>query len=377
MRAKFSKLVWWLQEWRNKLTARTWSEKSIIYYTGSTAEQWWPERLQTGLGGAESAVVYLAREWVKLGYQVIVYGNCGIKAGVYDGVGYLHYSQFNKYDKFSTLILWESRNNSLLDRPIQADRIWLDIHGVPKNEQQFLKERVQKLSKIFVKSEFHYTLFQYPLFDHISPEKFKVISNGITPSLLELSQNSKEPYRLIYASQYIRGLEQMLLYGWPIIKAEISAAELHIYYGWHFFDESYKNNPERQAWKQKMIELMHQSGVTEHGRVGQDKLAVEKSKSTIHYYATTMREIDCISVRESAAVGCVPVTTDYAALSEKPYCVKVPGNPLARETQEAVAWKIVELLKNQEQLAAMKKQFKELVKHETWNNIAKLWLEEF
>ena len=73
-------------------------------------------------------------------------------------------------------------------------------------------------------------------------------------------------------------------------------------------------------------------------------------------------------------VGCLPVTTDYAALGEKDYCVKVAGNPYNQETQEAIGYKIVELLKNQEKLAEIRQKNIELVQKETWKNIAHLWL---
>mgnify|MGYP003335698633 FL=1 len=80
------------------------------------------------------------------------------------------------------------------------------------------------------------------------------------------------------------------------------------------------------------------------------------------------------SVRESALVGAVPVTTDYAGLADKNYCVKVPGNPYEKETQEALADKIVELLKKPEQVQEIREKNVELVKDETWENVAKLWL---
>jgi hypothetical protein len=76
----------------------------------------------------------------------------------------------------------------------------------------------------------------------------------------------------------------MLLYGWPLLKQECPQAKLEIYYGWQFWDESYKRNTEKQAWKQKMIELINQADVTEHGRTGENKRVEEKLTAAIHYY---------------------------------------------------------------------------------------------
>ena len=54
--------------------------------------------------------------------------------------------------------------------------------------------------------------------------------------------------------------------------------------------------------------------------------------------------------------------------------MKVPGNPYEKETQEALADKIVELLKKPEQVQEIREKNVELVKDETWENVAKLWL---
>ena len=85
-----SKLIGFKQRIKPKL----WSDNSIVYYTGHTPYEWFPESLKTGLGGADARIVFLGREWVKLGYKVAVYNNCGRKEGVYDGVEYYHYSKF-------------------------------------------------------------------------------------------------------------------------------------------------------------------------------------------------------------------------------------------------------------------------------------------
>lgn len=64
------------------------------------------ESLKIGLGGVDVRIVFFGREWVKLGYKVVVYNNCGWKEGVYDGVEYYYYLKFNFYDSFDILIMW-------------------------------------------------------------------------------------------------------------------------------------------------------------------------------------------------------------------------------------------------------------------------------
>lgn len=359
-----------IKKFQNKLTQinhwfkrNAWKKNSIVYYTGPTAYIWTPENLKIGLGGSEIAIIQLTRVWVKLGYQVTVYNNCGTQAGIYEGVEYRHYSEFNQYDRFDILIIW--RYPWRLSSQTKANKIWLDLHEVMQPDQ-VSKSKLKNFDRVFVKSAYHRSLLP-----EIAEEKIAIVPNGVDPSYFQYSQSSKDPYKLIYASNYIRGLERMLQYGWPIIKREIPQAHLHLYYGWSGNDFS---KPELQAWKEKMMALIDQPGVTEQGRIGVEQLIQEKATTSIHYYGCTFQEIDCISVRESAAVGCVPVTTDCYALSEKKYCIKAPGNPYDQTTQEAIAIKIVELLNNPERLAEIRQNFQQFAQAETWENTAKLWL---
>lgn len=347
------------------LKPKVWEEKSIVYYAGKSMEEWTPESVKSGLGGSESAIVNLSKEWVKLGYKVTVYGNCGGREGTYEGVTYHNYYRFNKYDTFDTLIIWRAPWE--LDFKWKAARVYLDLHDVI-NPLEITEERIKQVDKIFVKSQYHRDMIP-----HVTDDKVVIISNGFDKELCKWNHVKRDPSCLIYASSYDRGLQEMLTFGWPIIKASIPGAELHIYYGWNLFDAVHRNNPERMMWKKKMVELMSQPGITEHGRIGHDKLMEVKSKSGIHWYATTFEEIDCISVRESAAVGCIPVTTNYAALKEKDYVVRVDGDPYAKGTHEEIARKIVSLIKTKQD--ALRLEFKEKARRESWKAIAAKWIE--
>jgi glycosyltransferase involved in cell wall biosynthesis len=364
-----TKLINLLNNFKNRLNCKVWSDKSMVVYAGATHYEWSALSLKTGIGGSEMAVIELGKEWAKLGYQVTVYNNCGSQAGIYDGVEYIQYSKFNKYDTFDTLIIW--RYPWRLYPHTKAKRIWLDLHEV-RLPEEVTAEKLKKFDKIFVKSQYHRSRMP-----EIEDERIRIITNGIDPIYCQLFGSPKDPYKLIYASDYGRGLESMLTYGWPIIKREIPEAHLHIYYGWPALNPK-KPNQEDQvgslAWQEKMIKLINQPGVTEHGRIGVADLMQEKATSAIHYYAATVREVDCITVRESALVGCIPVTTDFGALSERSYCIKVPGNPYKQKTHEEVGYKIVELLKDRAKLENLRQQFRELAQQETWENIAKVWL---
>jgi hypothetical protein len=356
-----------LLDFKNKLTAKTWPEGSIVYCAGHTMHEWSPDSLKIGLGGSETAIINLVKEWTKLGFSVTIYGNFGAKAGIYDGGNYRPYTEFNKFDTFDTLILW--RRLDLLDFSYKANRVWYDVHDV-LYKSQFNDQNLKNIHTIFFKSK-----YQRSLLPQVSEDKLVIISNGIKASLANIDLTHKNPYKLIYASNYQRGLELMLIHGWPIIKKEVPDAILHIYYGWDFTDLMYGEEPEYRLWKGKMIELMNQPGIVEHGKVGQDILIAEKANAVIHYYATNFEEMESISLKESAMMRCLPVTTHYGGVAEKEFCLKTPGDPNDPSTQAAVAYKVVELLKDQAKLEALSQRARQLAETETWDNIAKLWID--
>lgn len=320
-------------KWR--LRAKRWPAKSIAYYVGQHREGLTPLSLREGASGSHTAVIYLAKEWVKLGYQVTVFSSCGDREGEYDGVQYVNYNHFNQYDTFDVLLIW--RHPYLLKPGVKARKVCLDWHDLLSPPKCFPRDVMARFDIIFAKSQ-----FQRQLLPEFPDSKFTIVSNGVDGTKATMFACEKQPYRLVYASRYYRGLEYMLSYGWPIIKEAIPDAELHLYYGFN----TTELKPNKAAWREKMLDLIAQPGVVDHGRIGQDKLIEEKAHSVIHYYGCTYREIDCISVRESAIVGCLPVTTDYAALSEKEYCHKVAGHPEKPETQKALAHRIIDILKD-------------------------------
>ena len=80
---------------------KIWGKKEICYYAsfgGDHFEKWDPDSLESGIGGSETAVIRLAKEWTKLGYKVVVYGEPK-KEGMFEGVEYLSYKRFNPKDR--------------------------------------------------------------------------------------------------------------------------------------------------------------------------------------------------------------------------------------------------------------------------------------
>lgn len=151
---------------------RRWGEKEIAYianFGGKHFEEWSGKSLNKGIGGSETAIIELSKEWAKLGYKVTVFGDPGNDRGNIEGVTYLPWYCFNPKDKFHTVIQW--RSNSYAGK-ISCKRFLVDLHDI-YHENDFLP-KLDGVDKIMVKSQYHRLLAP-----NIPNEMFGVISNGI------------------------------------------------------------------------------------------------------------------------------------------------------------------------------------------------------
>ena len=179
--------------------------------------------------------------------------------------------------------------------------------------------------------------------------------------------------RVIYTSSYDRGLEHLLKM-WPDVIKEVPEATLAIFYGWQLFDQFYSGNPASMKWKENMVKMMSQPGVTEFGRVSQIDLVKEYEKSGIWAYPTHFGEINCISGIKAQAYGCEPVVVNYAALKETvQYGRKVEGDIYDEETQEEFKKQLILALQNPLSDAKRLEMQKWAVDTYKWEKIAKDW----
>lgn len=350
--------------------SKTWSDKSIVFFCGQAWEEWGPPSTVKGIGGSEEAVIYLAKEFVNLGYEVTVYNSCGDFMGEYEGVKYRPYYDLNQKDVFNIVICW--RNNFFNQLSINAKQKYVWLHDVPAPDL-ILPDDLNTFDKVFVLSQFHKSLLP----KYIPEEKIFVTANGINlPDFIkpDLSRNTK---RLIHTSSYDRGIEN-LLHIWPEVKKEVPEAELHLFYGWETYDQMVKGGARSPEFKQKMLPLMAQEGVFEYGRIGHKKLVKEFFKSGIYVYPSHFEEISCISAMKAQACGCVPVVIDYAALSETvKEGVKIAGRGDNPATMEIFKRELIALLKDearQEELRIKVRMNKESF---GWDKVASQWSDLF
>lgn len=306
--------------------------KQIIFYCGRSPMFFWPGHDK--LGGSETAVVQLAKnfKYLNKNLDVRVYGT--VKSGNYDGVKYYSYNDFNNIKtKVDVLILWRLSGSRILPSIDKSmfGTIVLDLHDA--DPYYVFPQEISKVDLFMMKSQYqkeYYKQFQPSI----------VCVNGVTDidKYLDNRKVPKNPKEFFYTSCYLRGLEGILMYSWPVIISKIPDAKLHLYYGMNMV------HPDRKQNLRSLIDK-YPGSVIDHGRVSREELRNEISSKLIHFYpSTAFFEIDCISVRESALSGSIPIIPNAFAFEERAGLHFDFDQIGSKQFFESAAFKAIELL---------------------------------
>lgn len=361
---------------------KVWPKKSVVILAGwGPLGNWGPSGLEKGIGGSEEAIIRISRELVKQGYSVTVFGTPGEEAGLDGKVEYRHYWEFNSKDQFDIFISWRSPEQ--FDQKFNARKSYLWLHDV-MDKEEFIDERIANLDRIIFVSQYHRNLYPF-----IPEKKCFVSGNGITPEdFIELDGKfERDPHRVIYMSSHVRGL-QLIYEVWGDVKKEIPDAKLDIYYGWGSYDSVNKSNPERMAWKEKMLKWEKElDGVTDHGKIGHKQIAEEIFKSGVWAYPCPFPEVYCITAVKAQAGGAVPVSSNFAALKEtvqfgeildmKAQNEKTPVGQWDKEELEKFKIALIKVLKDPEYQESVRPAMMAWARTQSWAATASKWIKDF
>ena len=355
--------------YKNILIKEQDSEYDIVYFCGCFSIFWDAKDMK--LGGSEQAVVNLASNFAKNGKKVAVYGE--VVEQKYNDVDYINWVKFPYENNYNIVILWRLFGfSTFVPFSVKAKKIWLDIHdnGFDQFIDLYYKyASIISIDKIFLKSNYHKESFKSKL-KNIDESKYLIIPNGIRISnFIENKEGVvRNPYRFCYCSCYTRGLKEILELIWPIIYKYEPRCELHVYYGMDGVrDDNFKNY---------MKNLLSQPGVMDHDRQPMDMIIREKHMSNFHLYVTnTTGEIDCISIRESLATGCIPLISNGSVFKEREgiHFDLIDNN---KESYNMIAVKIIQLLKKYDEMNEYREKNKLSSSLISWEDVANKWLEQ-
>ncbi len=289
-----------------------------------------PHLIHTGIPGTEEAYINISKHLAALGHGVTVYADCRDEAGDHDGVIWCDLAMIDRRPPADVTI------TSTLDAlvaapPVPNARVYLWLH-VHLDIKTVIKaaDRWHKLMPLSAYSRKNYGM--------IPDDRVFLTRNGIDATHFHAQPVERVPNRIVYGSDYDRGLP-ILLRRWPQIRALVPDATLHVFYGWEMFEWKLEHlrqtNPSLlPSWLslRKMVEdELTQDGVTHLGRIGHDRVAEEFLAADVWAYPCTFPETSCITAMKAQAAGAIPVVFPTAALRETVrFGVRTLFDPLER-----------------------------------------------
>ena len=125
----------------------------------------------------------------------------------------------------------------------------------------------------------------------------------------------KNPLLLVNTSSPDRSMDVMPKL-FKMIKKQVPNVEMVWAYGWETFDASFKNDKKMMEWRHNLQKEIDEAGIISLGKIPQAECAKLYLEGSIFAYPSEFAEIDCISVKKAQLAGCIPITTDFAALEE-------------------------------------------------------------
>ena len=342
-------------------------KKSIVFHTGDVVNKWNPNNMiEKKCSGSEVMAYNLAKEFVKLGYRVFIFGN--VDEGVFEGVEFYHsdlYFEFiNKYHINYLIISRFVDNLSYLET---IDNVYLWLHDITAQDiktQGIIQIHKTKFKNVICLSDWH---FQKIIKTYNIPNNFIYKSrNAIYTERFNNTTIEKIPYRFIYISSYDRGLDY-LLQMIPKIKERYSQTTLYIFSNISENQKQYINNIQN-----------NKDYIFVQPRVSQEQISIELLKSDIFLYPTDFEETYCISALEAQMAGCLCATTTEGALSEivGNRGITISGDISLEETQNQLLKKLYYVLDTPQIKNNYIIKAKEWAKLQDYKNLASTWIND-
>jgi len=317
---------------------------NIIYYLNDSIKFGLFSEKMTG---SEQAVINLYNHWIRMGHTVTVCGkNLILSTNWVNSV-----SDFNVFD----IVICHRH----FEIPVCTAKIILDLHD---NITDVPIELDKKVSLALMKSNWHRYQF-LNINNDLKLEKIVFIPNGIKKEMITGIRN---PIKLFYGHCYRRGLISFISNCWGKLRSKIPNLELHCAYGYE-----YVTGQEKKILDE--IFALKDSGIFNHGRISLDDIYKLKSICNLDVYPCVPEkwETDCISIRESAYLGCIPVCFNDGVFNER-ICIKVNSNDYNQYYEKIVEMCTVNI-------ESLRKEIMDLSESTdiSWDDVSKNWISLF
>ena len=272
-----------------------------------------------GLGGSESACVYVARELARLGQRVTVFSNTD-KPGRYDGVDYRPFDiwqDYCRYNRHDVLVI--QRAPELFTASYQSKLNWLWCHDLAlKRNENVFKGALWNVDRVLLLSD--YMVRQYEDTYGIDERCIMRTRNGIDLERIEDARhavNQRDRKLLVYAARPERGLDVLLTRVMPALLERDPEYRLVI----AGYDNPVPHLRDFYAACQRAAAALGDR-VNWIGALSQPDLWKLYSAAGVYVYPTPspvnekFREISCISAMEAQACGLPIVASKLGALPE-------------------------------------------------------------
>lgn len=376
-----------------------WKKPRIAIWTGPAWEPWNRQKVDEGMAGSETWAAYLARAFVKKGFDVTVYND--VLAPSKDDVvvdpvveGGKHYGdvRYVDYTKMAEDIRYlyvdyfiSSRNAEVLKQSLHAGKHYVMIHDVWLNSDPNADVVAWKTQGYAYLSEWHKGFLQAH-HKQMPPEKMFLTANGVVHELYEGVKDEDKVNMSIYSSSPDRGLYQLLQMV-PEIRKAVPDFTLKICYGFLNWEEACKkrNDQRGMAFIQKIKKAMEQPGVEYLGRVDKKTLAELQKKSKVWLFPTWFDETFCVGSLEAGLSHNAILTTDKGGLKTTVGSAGIllppDGLSMNGEYPKTYTDKFIEeaikLFTDEEYRRSWADKAREKMSVYTWDRIADDWVKQF
>lgn len=300
-----------------------------------------------GLGGSESAVILMAKELARIGFDVTVFNNCldsEASPGVCDNVKYVDLSSIplmdSKHLTFDVVIssrtvipflhpaLWgefaqyhPERFKRIKDNA-KFRAVWM--HDTFCNGDHHLEGMVTHgdIHEIFTLSDFHTSYVT--TCDHGGKRMFEVLKNkvfvtrnGMVNYNHDVDIAAKDPDLFVYNASVTKGMLPLVQQIWPKFKERAPNAKLIVIGGYYRFRENAEPDAQEKQWRELVNDPYYASiGIQFTGVIKQSEIAEILSRASYMAFPAAFPETFGISSLESLTYNTPLITCRFGALEE-------------------------------------------------------------